>query len=743
MISSIGDLILQTGISEIRKRIEEKKLKRIILSYIEKEKQYNGLYSIAEEYDYEGLLEYYKNELIEDIVNCLLVAPSKRDTIRISIIRKARCFATNSEQSRMKIDNIINKTIGIINNYYISQIPNSYRLLLNQEMINTRREPIVVKNDNLSIFKSNEFDLKNVIKTRREITLNQPFFPWLRDSIRFRDAALKESDNLFIWPRFEGATSLNEIMSLRESYLFFLGFAGAGKSTFFMYLFAFSIINDRHVLYLPAIDVKNDKSLLENINVYPRYNGNTHLLLIDGVDEAFHNDYEGYKHFIETLRGYCNCRVWLACRTDFFITYSGYSTSLAERNIILEPWNDEQCHNFIDKYSEICKIEGLSKKIDSLLALSEELYILGTNPFQLSLLVYLVSNNDINPVSGIFNLYERFLKQWIKKEIKRGTCKNGAPVIMTSLREAAQTLYRGDKWKFDNVANNNTAVSYLLIQEDTDIMGNAIAFAFYHRSLASFIIAQYLVDSLNECNHKVTMRILSSIRIKDDVTNFVGDRFRFLRLPEKERIKENIEAMYYKYPENEENLCFHDHLIYFITRIGANVDQFLYKLVKREPKNPIIRLSLAYGCVLSENADIRLYALNYARSITKGKLDAQTNRGWTLVYFGDINDRDPYTYLDNEKRSWTKARTARISRFKKINPRLKDIRFWLFDIPLFHSFLKDRNWNEISLSEYEIIKSLSITDQFFNSQEIDFLEEERTSLLNDYINHLKLNNPNC
>ena len=156
----------------------------------------------------------------------------------------------------------------------------------------------------------------------------------------------------------------------------------------------------------------------------------------------------------------------------------------------------------------------------------------------------------------------------------------------------------------------------------------------------------------------------------------------------------------------------------------------------RNPQNPIMKLTLSYGCVLSDDTRIRQYALDYAESISTDSVDALTNRGWTVVYFGDVNDRDPYSYLDDEKRSWKKAREARIKRFSKANPRLKDVRFWLFDIPLFHSFLRDRNWDDLSEEEFDIIHSLEITNKYFNEKEIAFLEKEKTSLLAEYKEHL-------
>lgn len=145
-----------------------------------------------------------------------------------------------------------------------------------------------------------------------------------------------------------------------------------------------------------------------------------------------------------------------------------------------------------------------------------------------------------------------------------------------------------------------------------------------------------------------------------------------------------------------------------------------------------MRLTLAYGCVLSENVEVRKYALDYAKSIANETDDTKTNRGWTVVYFGDVNNEDPYYYKDTQNGTWEKARKARIKRFTKKNPRIKDVRFWLFDIPLFHSFLKSRSWDKITKNDFEIIRKLKFSEEYFNLDEIAFLVVERKKLIEEY-----------
>lgn len=706
---------------------DKKKIRDRINQFIDAQKELNGEYSIDEEYDYEGLLVYFKKDLIKDIEAYLRAPYDKEETIKNSILQKAESseFAnTNTPKAKAKLKRIIDTTIGIIREYYRESVPIGFQILANE--ITERFERTNA---------SHAFNLVSFIDARKEITLNQPLFPWFRDSILYRNAF---EENMFIEPCFEEPVAFSDLHNYKNTYLAFLGPAGAGKSTLLMYIFAFSVIKDTHVVYLTAKEADRERDLLKQIDAYPLSNENKHLLLIDSVDEAFFNDYAHYEDFIRLLKMLTNCSIWLGCRTDFYSTYYDSNTALAEKAFQLMPWNEEQYNLFIDGYSKICKDNKLHEKIDGILGNRPEYQEMKENPFQLALIVYLAADPDpdIHLVSGVYDLYERFLRLWIKREKRRGSSNSSEQEIMQSLRDAAYAIYTQSEWKLDGVALQNSAVSCLLTVSGSDTFDAPIANAFYHRSLAAFILAQNIIECFQAGDKKTAEKLLST-KLKDDVTNFVGDKFRCLDDEVRNTIKVNLEKMYTEHKEDESYLSYHEQIIYFITRMGLNVDDFLMRIISSNPTNLIMRLTLAYGCVLSNNVTIRKYALDYAKSIAQGSDDAKTNRGWTVVYFGDVNDRDPYTYLDDEKRPWAKARKARIARFTKKKPRVKDVRFWLFDIPLFHSFLEDRDWNDISKEEYSIIKKLNISTEYFNEQEIAFLTNEKEILLKRYAEHLQ------
>ena len=257
------------------------------------------------------------------------------------------------------------------------------------------------------------------------------------------------------------------------------------------------------------------------------------------------------------------------------------------------------------------------------------------------------------------------------------------------------------------------------------------------RSIIEFLVAYELVEAFTEKKPDFyKLKSILSQNLKDDITNFVNAKLQSLSGNEKELIKERLKRLYSETLENE--VSIQEKIIYHITRLGVDASDFLREIVNTNPQNYILRLTLAYGCALCQDGDLRRYALNYAESLANNSQDAITNRAWTVVYFGDV-DADPYTYKDNKDDNWVqkgtgweRARAARLKRFSARGNRDKDYRFRLFDIPLFRTFLETRNWADISENEYTIISNVEFPPEYFGSEEREFLSREKEKLLRGY-----------
>lgn len=614
-----------------------------------------------------------------------------------------------------------------IDGVYIQQ--NDMKILATARTIlaNLERNTVETINDN-------EFD--KIVESRKETILNRTIFPWFRDSLKYYEVF----PDLFVTPTLskrECESSLDDILSNYTNYnIAILGEAGAGKSTLFRYLFTNS--NKYCFFYMHASEImQSSNPIIQSI-----FQPNTAIdfkkpliILLDGIDEIYSNNPRGYLSLVNLINNNTVHYFWIASRTDFFEQMQNENTKFTKEEFILQPWNTKQSDSFINTYSRIIKCDDINEKINRIVPDLAMLKQFKQNPFKLAILVFLAGHADNIQVQGMYGLYSTFIQHWIEREINRETSINAPSRITDELLIAARYIYNGQPYKISEFTEENTAVSHLLHISEANMHGEKYAYTFYHKSLAAFLLAENTLSSMLSGDF-VSLEINLSCALKDDVTNFVNEAVSFLGISEKEKIFKNLSA-YNSQLDHNASVAIKQQIIYYASRLDIDVSNFLLNELSLNPTNLIMRLALAYSCALSNNPDTRAFALEYAKSIANGSEDAVTNRAWTVVYFGDVIS-DPYTYKDDEQCQWSKARQARIKRFIRSNPRVKDYRFRLFDVPLFYSFLSDRGWNDLSWNEYNILADLKFPDQYFYPTEQEFLSEELSKLLKEYHHRLEL-----
>lgn len=577
---------------------------------------------------------------------------------------------------------------------------------------------------------------------------NKLIFPWFNESKSLRDVFPK----LFVTPKLIDAQSKKEVSDLSpyvNSNLMILGEAGTGKSTLLNYWFAFEkkVFSDNTIcLYFGADStIMSYSAFKRDLKFASKDREQHYLFIIDGLDETFLLRPSKYKELIAKLKTATNCNFWLGCRQDFYNQNLSEKTKISDHDLLVQEWEPGQISQFINEYSKVTENPELPNRIDRIKETSRDadgIETMKKNPFQLSVLVFLAEQSVELEINSTYDLYEQFVDLWVEKEINRNTSPDKKDAIYRSLYDAAASIYYSNEYIFDGIAENNTAVNGLLQMKPNRRGGKRVARSFYHRSLAAFLIANRAYLAIYEGNTPLLIES-SKARSRDDITNFLVEKFASIKTAETYTLKQNIIQIYNEIADNDEYVGAKQQLIYYITRLGIDVSDFIVGVIREDPCDRYMRLSLAYGCVLAENSEMRQYALSYARSIAADSNgdDAITNRGWTAVYFNDVNidelKIDILEYRDTIKGPWKNSREARIRRFIKKNPRYKDLRFWIFDIPLFHSFLIDRGWDNLSKDEYNIIKSLRFNRNEFDPEEIKFLTEEREKLLTGYKAHLE------
>ena len=101
LLDKLTDIGLEVGKSQINKKLNEQLLRSKLKKYISEQKELNGLYSMKEEFDFEGLLNYILNHLITDVqTRVFSINTVERGRARKEVIDKAIKFSkANTKES--------------------------------------------------------------------------------------------------------------------------------------------------------------------------------------------------------------------------------------------------------------------------------------------------------------------------------------------------------------------------------------------------------------------------------------------------------------------------------------------------------------------------------------------------------------------------------------------------------------------------------------------------------------------
>lgn len=124
LLDKLTDLGLEVGKHHINQKLNEQLLRNKLKKYISEQKKFHGLYSINEEFDFEGLMNYILNHLIEDVqVRVFSINIDERRRARKEVIDKAIKFSNaNTKESINSVKKIVATSIDIIKSVYSKNI---------------------------------------------------------------------------------------------------------------------------------------------------------------------------------------------------------------------------------------------------------------------------------------------------------------------------------------------------------------------------------------------------------------------------------------------------------------------------------------------------------------------------------------------------------------------------------------------------------------------------------------------
>lgn len=604
----------------------------------------------------------------------------------------------------------------------------------------------------------------NMIQSDQLAQQNDVILPWMKRSASYRAIFPK----LFINPVLQGEKIKEDISysELISKYQFqnvvFVGEAGYGKSTLLKYLYLFEN-PDFDFLYLKANVIQRDEN---NRTPYEKgvlriLQGETKIrkhkiILLDGVDEVSIDITEFLNNIIAThSEKTSHLTIWFGWRTEHYYTHETEKLRHFVDNVIsVQKWSSKMANQYVDIYSKVMKKPGLYEKFATLTSRNDTILSFTESPFQLTLLVYLLENDELlsdikqyfnNAEPTIYELYQQFFLCWLKKERHRKTSFLTDEEITDTLTKIAYEVYYGNKC---TVISKDSAITDLLTFSGTY---EKTVTGFYHRSFCAFFCANQIFDAL-KCGGKSLILALKQ-PFKNDVTDFVRSAICTITKHEKLiAIQDNLKNIYLQILSPDEPILESDaqdslsqisdntllylknELIYLITRLPPPADkiEFFVELVYKNENDPYMKLDLAYGAVLTGPSWI---ALEYAKSLVPGETADLINRSWTITYFGDIL-ADPYLYRDIEKKPWTKARNARLKHLQSSNK--KAIRFRILEIPLLYCFYASREWRDVNADDLKIIQKTHIDCPEYNNEEKAFLKEQKEKLVHEFQKNLQL-----
>ena len=124
----VGEYIANLGLDAARQqmveKIDEHKLKAALQSYIEKEQKYYEVCSLAEECDFQGLVEYITGNMMDDLRSRFFsLNKSKRKRAHKDIVSKAVAYSkADTDEAKRRVEKIVSISLEIIRSFYEKKI---------------------------------------------------------------------------------------------------------------------------------------------------------------------------------------------------------------------------------------------------------------------------------------------------------------------------------------------------------------------------------------------------------------------------------------------------------------------------------------------------------------------------------------------------------------------------------------------------------------------------------------------
>lgn len=120
----ITNLTLDLLKSHVEQKVDEKQIKERLATYLENQKKYNELCEKAEECDFQGLMGYLSEELMDEMkTRVFSINGKERETARREITNKAMAYSkAETAEAKARVRNVVMTSIDLIREFYGKEI---------------------------------------------------------------------------------------------------------------------------------------------------------------------------------------------------------------------------------------------------------------------------------------------------------------------------------------------------------------------------------------------------------------------------------------------------------------------------------------------------------------------------------------------------------------------------------------------------------------------------------------------
>lgn len=632
--------------------------------------------------------------------------------------------------------------------------------------------------------KSNYTLYKEGLKRQQQQILQEPFYIWGYNEY--------ENANLLYGKGYVRKIPIKNLSNAKKRYLLvrknrgiaILGKAGAGKSTCLRQLFLShtngvhqvinSICNRRYYFFRIKELIKNTENLsyLENEKKYSRGK----FVFLDGLDEINDSDYKKTVQIIKRIFDY-NYTIILSCRKDIYEIIKRVEPeifTLIRYHFEIGDWTLVESNQYIEKYTKLHPNSDISNLIEPYKEKIEYKDFFKT-PLELSLLIYILEQSqDLldqeSMIRNRYDLYDKFLTIWIQRELIRrndNEIDNSLDVNMILglwsiiaflliKNSNAKSIYTSNSEIKKYIQNNDKLKKYIggIVKIDNKNERKRII-GFTHERVAEFLVAYYFCVHISKCDEYSIDALLWEY--KHSVTSFIQEKFKLIshhelendflnlisillntepyrnqtslnkyRRPINDKLKKRIQSL-----SKEDMRTVKNQIIYFISRI-PNIDKSLVsvgnqvvKVIYEKEKDEYNKRSAAIGATILGNNEVEL---RYAQELLNNPESDLRDRSFTMVYYQDVKEKNPFIYVDDEVSEWDNSRQSRLKRLSDNSE--KSLRLRTFDLITIFNFTRSRiNSFVPTQEELDIVRNCELNIISYSDEKRELLTKVKEDLV--------------